>query len=327
MRKVAFIFFIFVATFLLASCNSGQSSGIANEDGERLIRVGFSQADFTESDWRIANTESMRQALSRENGFDLIIVDAQNDPNKQLADVANMIEQGVDYIVIATVQEIGWEGVLQQARDAGIPVILVDRVAAVNDDLFVTWVGANFREEGETAVRWLQGFRGYDVRAVHLQGIMGSTAQIGRTGAFEDAAAENGWTIHASMTANWDTIQAKQVMENWLTRFPDINVVYAENDNMADGAIQAIEAAGLTAGGYDGITIISFDANRRYLQLALDTGKINFNVECNPLHGLRVAEIILALERGESVPRINYVDGEAFDWRYLTQEIIDARTY
>jgi simple sugar transport system substrate-binding protein len=129
------------------------------------------------------------------------------------------------------------------------------------------------------------------------------------------------------MTANWDTEQARQIMQNWLTRYPDINVVYAENDNMADGAIQAIEAAGLTAGGTDGITIISFDANRRYLQMALDTGRINFNVECNPLHGPRVAEIILALERGETVPRIVYVDEDAFDWRYLTQEIIDDRMY
>jgi len=269
----------------------------------------------------------MRQALSPENGFELTIINAQNDPNKQLADVASLIEQGVDYIVIATVQEIGWERVLQQARDAGIPVILVDRLAAVSEELFVTWVGANFREEGEIASAWLQEFAGAQVRAVHLQGVMGSTAQVGRTSAFVDAAYENGWLIYAAMTANWDVEQARQVMENWLTMFPDINVVYAENDNMAYGALQAIEAAGLIAGGYDGITVISFDANRRFLQMALDYGKINFNVECNPLLGPRVAEIILALERGEDVPKINYVGGEVFDWRYLTQEIIDARAY
>ena len=327
MKKVIVLFYTLATVLLLSSCGDGQSQGIDDGYAPVLIRVGFSQADFTESDWRIANTESMRQALSRENGFDLIIVDAQNDPNKQLADVAGLIEQDVDYIVIATVQEIGWEEVLQQVRDAGIPVILVDRTAAVSNDLFVTWVGADFREEGETAVRWLREFRGYDVRAVHLQGVMGSSAQVGRTGAFVDGAAAYGWTIHDSMTANWDTVQAKRVMEYWLQRFPDINVVYAENDNMAYGAIQAIEAAGLTAGGNDGITIISFDANRKYLQLAYDTGRINFNVECNPLHGPRVAEIILALERGQTVPRVNYVFGEAFDWRYLTQEIIDARMY
>jgi len=327
MRKIVVTFFIFTAAFLLSSCSNGYPTGSASEDDQHLIKVGFSQADFTESDWRIANTESMRQALSTENGFDLIIVDAQNDPDKQLADVTNLIEQGVDYIAIATVQEIGWEGVLQQVKDAGIPVILVDRVATVTDELFTTWVGANFREEGEIAVRWLKEFRGSDVRAVHLQGVMGSTAQTERTGAFFDGADANDWAIFASLTANWDTEQARQIIENWLMIFPEFNVVYAENDNMADGAIQAIEAAGLIAGGYDGITIISFDANKRYLQLALDTGKINFNVECNPLHGPRVAEIILALERGETVPRVNYVDGEAFDWRYLTQEIIDARKY
>jgi len=326
MRKNTIPVFVLAAVFLLASCSARQELTSA-DDGAELVWIGFSQADFTESDWRIANTESIRQALSRENGFDLIVVDAQNDPYKQLADVSNLIEQGVSYIVIATVQEIGWERTLQRAKDADIPVILVDRVAAVDSDLFVTWVGANFREEGEIAVRWLQDFRGSDVIAVHLQGVMGSTAQMGRSAAFNAAAAANDWVVHASMTANWDTEQARRIMENWLTRFPDINVVYAENDNMADGAIQAIEAAGLTAGGQDGITIISFDANRSYLQLALDTEKINLNVESNPLHGPRVAEIILALENGESVPAINYVHGDVFDWRCLTQEIVDARAY
>jgi simple sugar transport system substrate-binding protein len=327
MKKIFILCCMLAAVFLLASCGNNQQEGSAGESEGRLITVGFSQADFFESYWRIANTESMTQALSEENGFDLTIISAQNDPNKQLADVASLIELGVDYIVIATVQEIGWEGVLQQARDADITVILVDRTAAVSDDLFVTWVGANFREEGEIAVRWLQEFRGSDVRAVHLQGVMGSSAQTGRTGAFVDGAAANDWVIYDSITANWDTEQARRVMENWLERFPDINVVYAENDNMAYGAIRAINDAGLTAGGNDGITVISFDANRPLLQLAYDTGQINFNVECNPLHGPRVAEIILALERGETIPRVNYVGGEAFDWRYLTQAIIDARAY
>jgi len=327
MRKLALLFFVAAIAFVVYFWSIEPSPPPVAEEAPQLIRVGFSQADLTESDWRIANTASMRAALSPENGFELILVDAQNDPDKQLLDVASLIRQGVNYIVIATVQELGWDGVLQQARDAGIPVILVDRTADVSEDLFITWIGAHFREEGEIAVRWLQDFRGADVRAVHLQGVMGSTAQVGRSGAFLDAAAANDWTIHASMTANWDTDQARQTMSHWLTRFPGINVVFAENDNMADGAIQAIEAAGLTAGGHYGITVISFDANRRYLQLALDTGKINFNIESNPLHGPRVAELINALERGETIPRINYVGGDAFDWRFLTQEIIDARQY
>ena len=113
MKRVVLVLFYVCIIFLLTSCRNEDSSYTNNQ---QLIRVGFSQADFTESDWRIANTESMRQALSQENGFDLIIIDAQNDPDKQLADVANLIEQGVDYILIATVQEFGWERVLQQAK-------------------------------------------------------------------------------------------------------------------------------------------------------------------------------------------------------------------
>jgi len=324
MKILTLLLIVIAMIFVLAACDNGTNS---NDDSSGLIRVGFSQCDLTESDWRKANTASMQESLSESNGFSLTILDAQNDPDKQLADVRNLIQQGFDYIVIATVQEAGWETVLQQARDAEIPVILVDRLADVSEDLYVTWVGANFKGEGETAVRWLQNFRGSDVNAVHLQGVMGSSAQVGRTSSFLEGAAANGWTINASMTANWDTTQAMEIMQFWLEQFPEINVVYAENDNMAYGAIQAIEDAGLKAGGDDGITIISFDANRRFLQLAYDTGKINYNVECNPLHGPRVAQVIQALERGEILPKITYVDGESFDWRALTQEIIDSRQY
>jgi simple sugar transport system substrate-binding protein len=296
--------------------------------GGGFIRIGFSQCDLAESDWRKANTSSMQDALSPANGFDLIIADAQNSHDKQLSDVASFIKQKVDYIVIATVNEAGWQDVLQQAQEAKIPVILVDRTALVSEDLYVTWVGANFRDEGNKAVQWLAEFKGAEPLVVaHLQGVMGSSAQTGRSAALNDAAAANGWVIAGQKTADWDTTKAMEIMQNWLKQSPDINVVYAENDNMADGAIQAIQAAGKAAGGDNGVTVISFDANRRYLQMALESGVINYNVECNPLHGPRVAEIIRTLERGDTLPKVTYVDEEAFDWRQLSQKVIDARQY
>jgi simple sugar transport system substrate-binding protein len=315
--------------------NGAQTTTTATHEDETIepansgfIRIGFSQCDLAESDWRKANTSSMQDALSPANGFDLIIADAQNSHDKQLSDVTGFIKQKVDYIVIATVNETGWKDVLQQAYNAEIPVILVDRTALVSEDLYVTWVGANFRDEGNKAVQWLAEFKGTEPLVIaHLQGVMGSSAQTGRSAALNEAATANGWVIAGQKTADWDTTKAMEIMQNWLKQNPDINVVYAENDNMAGGVIQAIQAAGKEAGGENGVTVISFDANRRYLQMALESGVINYNVECNPLHGPRVAEIIKALERGDTLPKVTYVDEVAFDWRQLTQEVIDARQY
>lgn len=300
------------------------------DTGDDLIVVGFAQCKADESDWRMANTASMQETLSEANGYKMILADSNNDAAKQVADVQGFIDQEVDYIVIAAVNMDGWDTVLSSAKEAGIPVILMDRTINASADLYTCWVGSDFKAEGVKATDWISTrFTADDeVNIVNLQGQLGASAQIGRSEALEDAiAANSNWTLLAQQTGEWSTDTAKEVMASWIQRFGDkINVVYAENDNMADGAIQALEEAGMKVGGDDGVAIISFDANRAYLQMTLE-GKINCNVECNPLHGPKVAEIIQTIESGGSPAKVEVVEEAAFYYDTITQAIVDARAY
>ncbi|MDR1832566.1 MAG: ABC transporter substrate-binding protein [Fusobacteriaceae bacterium] len=295
----------------------------------KLITIGFSQVG-AESDWRTANTKSMRDTFTEANGYKLIFDDAQQKQDNQITALRNFIQQEVDYIVLAPIGETGWDTVLQEAKDAGIPVIIMDRMVNVADEsLYTCWVGTNSRGEGDTAAAWMEKtFAGKDkLNIVHLQGTIGSTAQIGRTAGLEDGVKRNkGWKIVAQQTGEFTQAKGQEVMESILKQQSDIDVVYAENDNMAFGAIDAIEAAGKKAGVGGDITVISFDATHAGLQMTLDK-KINYNVECNPLHGPRVEVLIKQLEAGQTPEKKAYVEEGAFDATTMTQAILDARAY
>ncbi|NNJ30787.1 ABC transporter substrate-binding protein [Lacrimispora defluvii] len=285
---------------------------------KKEIVVGFSQVG-AESDWRTANTESMKSTFTEANGYKLIFDDAQQKQENQLKAVRNFIQQDVDYIVIAPVTETGWDTVLQEAKDAGIPVIIVDRMINVSDDsLYTAWVGSNFLQEGYDAVAWLDEYlkknnrADDDINIVTLQGTIGSSAQIGRTNGVEEKMKDHPkWKMLERQTGEFTQAKGQEVMESFLKTYNDIDVVIAENDNMAFGAIDAIKAAGKTCGPKGDIIIISFDA----VSAAFDSmiaGDMNVSVECNPLHGPRVAEIIQKLEKGEKVDKIAYVKEGVF---------------
>ncbi len=298
----------------------------AGSDDQDLIVVGFSQVG-AESDWRTANTESMKETFSEENGYRLIFDDAQQKQENQITAIRNFIQQEVDYIVLAPTAETGWDTVLQEAKDAGIPVIIVDRMVDVSDDsLYTCWVGSDFRKEGDTAVAWMEEkFGDEEVKIIHLQGSIGSSAQIGRTEGLEAGVEANeNWEIIAQQTGEFTQAKGQEVMESLLKQYSDFDVVYCENDNMAFGAIDALEAAGYEP-GVD-VTVISFDTTKAGLEMTLE-GKINYNVECNPLHGPRVESIIQQLEAGETPEKNQYVDETAFDSETITQEMIDERAY
>ncbi len=312
---------------LLGGCQSAPESA----EYERTIVVGFSQVG-AESDWRNANTRSMQQALSAENGFRLIIDDAQQKKERQITAIRNFIHQGVDYIVLAPTTEDGWDTVLAEARAAGIPVIIIDRMiygeggGTPDDSLFTSWIGSDFRRQGDAAVQWMEEtFGDTPLRIVHLQGNYGSSAQIGRTASLDAGLAANPhWTLAARDSGDFTQAKGQEVVETLLAQGIEFNVIFSENDNMAYGAIDALKAAGLTPG--KDVTIISFDANRTALEMVM-AGEISFNVECNPLHGPRVLEVILQLERGETPPKFTFVEESAFDADALTREIIDGRGY
>jgi len=320
---------IFASWFMSCSRKDNKASPSALQIPEGLIAVGFSQVG-SESDWRLANTRSMRDTFSRENGYFLILRDAQQRLENQLAAIREFIALKVDYIVFAPVTETGWDNVLREAKDAGIPVIIVDRMISTSDvNLFTCWVGSNFRMEGDIAVAWMESkFRNApDLKIVHLQGTLGSSAQIGRSEALEAAVARNrGWEIIHSASGEFSQVRGKEVMEPILKQHSRIDVLYVENDDMAFGAMDAMYLARATYGVNGDITIVSFDATRAGLEATLD-GRINFNVECNPLHGPRVEALIQQLKRGGTPDKLIYVEETAFDATTITQEDINARAY
>ncbi len=293
---------------------------------EDSIVVGFSQVG-AESDWRNANTASMQQALSEENGYRLILDDAQQKQERQITAIRNFIHQGVDYIVLAPTTEKGWDTVLLEAKAANIPVIIVDRMIEAEDDsLFTSWIGSDFRREGDTAVKWMeQHFGASPIRIVHLQGNIGSSAQIGRTAGLDEGLKNNeNWQLVYRDTGDFTQAKGQELVEALLAENVDFNVIFAENDNMAYGAIDALKNTGLIPG--KDVMIISFDANRAALDMVL-SGEIAYDVECNPLHGPRVQAIIEKLESGLSTPKLTYVEESAFDASILTKEMIDSRGY
>jgi len=323
-----------LAVVVLASCNQKNANTQNTKDNtpennDGLIVVGFSQVG-AESDWRVANTKSMRETFSEANGYKLLLKDAQQKQENQISAIREFITQKVDYIVFAPVSETGWDDVLKEAKAADIPVIIVDRMIETSDDsLYTCWVGSDFRKEGDTAVEWMENkFKGASsLKIVHLQGSMGSSAQIGRTDGLQAGVDRNsGWEIVHRDSGDFTQVKGKEVMEYFLKQYGSFDVIYCENDNMAYGAIEALDAANKPYGINGGITIISFDATNAGLEATL-SGKISYNVECNPLHGPRVEAIIQQLEKGEMPDKLAYVTEVAFDAATITQEDIDARDY
>ena len=329
-----------------ASNNKTSSGDGGSGDGNDLITVGFSQVG-AESDWRTANTESMKSTFTEANGYRLIFDDAQQKQENQLKAIRNFIQQEVDYIVLAPVTESGWDAVLKEAKDADIPVIIVDRMVDVSDDsLYTAWVGSNFKLEGQKACAWLKAYQAAKkidkINIVDIQGTIGASAQIGRTEALNEAVKANGWNLLAQQTGEFTQAKGQEVMESMLKQYKDINEVYCENDNEAFGAIDAIEAAGKTVGPDGDILVMSFDTTKAGIT-DTQSGKIILNTECNPLHGPRVEEIIKTLEsggtpekkayveegvfaHGDEVPSVT-VDDQKYDVTKVTKEVVAGRAY
>lgn len=329
--KRSMILFLILISCLLGGC-AAPVVAPSDETYDNLIVVGFSQVG-AESDWRNANTRSMQQALSPENGFRLIIDDAQQKKERQITAIRNFIHQGVDYIVLAPTTEEGWDTVLAEAKAAGIPVIIIDRMidsslatGDAGDQNFTSWIGSDFQRQGDAAVEWLEKeFGAQPLNIVHLQGNYGSSAQVGRTASLDQGLARNShWTLVARDSGDFTQAKGQELVEAYLARGLEFNVIFAENDNMAYGAIDALKNAGITPG--KDVIIISFDANRRALEMVMN-GEINFDVECNPLHGPRVQAVIEQLERGEIPARFTFVDETSFEASGLTWQIIDSRGY
>lgn len=318
MKKIAaFTGSILMAALALTGCSKKGPEAKGTKGDKKVITVGYAQVG-AESDWRLANTESFKSTFTAENGYKLIFDDAQQKQENQIKAMRNFIQQDVDYIVVAPVVETGWETVLGEAKAAGIPVILSDRQMKVSDDsLYLCWVGGNFLKEGRDSVIWLNDYlkkNGRDSEKLNvllIQGTIGSSAQVGRTQGITEGLAKNpNYNLLAKQTGEFTQAKGQEVMESFLKQYDDIDVVFAENDNMAWGAVDAIKAAGKQPG--KDIIIICFDAVHETFNKMM-AGEINCAVECNPLHGPRVDSIIKTLEAGGTVDKIAYVDEGVFD--------------
>jgi ABC-type sugar transport system substrate-binding protein len=293
----------------LAGCaSSGDAAAEGPKPLDELV-VGFAQVG-AESGWRTANTKDI-QAAFEEAGIELKFSDAQQKQENQIKAIRSYIQQQVDVIAFSPVVETGWDAVLNEAKAAGIPVVLTDRAVDSQDDsLYVSFLGSDFVAEGEKAGAWvLEEYADTTepVQIIQLEGTTGAAPAIDRAEGFAEVIAENpNLEVVASQTGDFTRAGGKQVTEALLKSNPDVDLIYAHNDDMGLGAIEAIEAAGLVPG--EDIKIVTVDAVKDGMQ-ALADGKINFIVECSPLLGKQLVEI---------VEQIN--DGEEPEKRIITEE-------
>ena len=332
-KKARLLAVLLCLLLCLSACGVPLNNAASPAPENPLVMVGFSQVG-AESDWRRANTASMNSAFSAENGYLLDLDYAWQIQDNQIDAIREFIHKGVDYIVLASTQESGWDNILAEAKDAGIPVILVDRrIDKEYEDLFTCWVGSDFLKEGETAVSWMETtFGDQPLNIIHLQGTLGSSAQLGRTEGLDAGLSAHGnWTRVFQESGDFTQAKGQELMEkvirDSLLASPEsgvVNVLYSENDNMTYGAIDALKSAGLRPG--EDVFIISFDAASTALHLVL-SGEISYEVECNPLHGPRVLALIEQLRQGKTPPKYTYVEETAFSKENLTESLIQNRGY
>ncbi len=320
------------ATLLVTGCSKSDSS---------KIKVGFSQVG-AESDWRKASTESIKGEAAKRN-IDLTFSDAQQKQENQIKAIRNFISKGVDVISFSPVVATGFEDVLKEAKEAEIPVVLFDRAVDVSEDgLYVSFIGSDFVEEGRRAGRWVVKTVGENANVAELVGTVGSAPAIDRKKGFEEIISNYpGIKIIKSQSGDFTRAKGKEVMESFL-KSPEadqIQVLFAHNDDMALGAIQAIEEAGKKPG--KDIIIISIDGVKTMFEAIL-AGKANCTVECNPLIGAQLFDVVEQIHDGKSVPsRIPSVEGvydadgnvnvgtdrEPVITKKITKEIVDDRKY
>ena len=323
-KSIVFTVMFCLLLFGMMGCNNradnNDSDTIENEsstESEDKILVGFSQLG-AESDWRSANTVSMKETFATDPKYQLIFEDGQQKQANQITAIRKFIQQEVDYIVLAPVTEEGWDTVLEEAKEAGIPVILVDRMISVSDEtLFSCYVGSDFKLEGDKLTQWLlqfmqiKGISSEEIHLVNIQGSLQSSAQLGRTKALQEAVKKNDWDLLEETSGEFTETKAREVMTALLKKYENINVVYCENDNMAFGAIAAIEQAGKTVGSdiaNGEIMVLAFDGVSEKAIQYVREGKITCIAECNPHHGPRVHSLISTLNVGGTPKKISYVN-------------------
>lgn len=291
------------------------------------IQVGYSQVG-TESAWRLANTESIKSA-AREAGISLHFEDADQQQERQIEAIRTFIREEVDVIVLSPVVDSGWDKVLTEAREAGIPVLLSDRRIETEDDgLYLTYIGADFMEEGRRAMRWIAANVKPEhgpVKIMELQGTLGASPTVERKRGFEEQMAGNpGYRIAYSESGDFTYEGGRRIIEDYIENYPwDIDVIYAHNDDMALGAVNALEEHGIHAGS--DVVIVSVDGTKDAFQAMID-GKLNCAVECNPLLGPQLMKAVQDLMEGKELPLRIITEEKVYD-QTDAREVMKERRY
>ena len=301
------------------SASAGTTSSSSSGD---LIKVGIINHDPNESGYRTANDKDMKETFTEANGYEASFAySLKND--EQITAAQKFIQDGVDYLLLSAADTAGWDSVLKDAQDAGIRVILFDRTIDADESLYEASIVSDMAKEGQTAVDWLKGQNLSEYKIIHLQGVMGSAAQQGRTGALDDAAANDGFNLVTQQTAEWNAEKAQQIVQSVIDAGTPFNVIYAENDDMAKGAVAALDKANISHGVGKDVIVMGFDCNKWALE-ELKAGNWNYDGQCNPFQASYINDIIKKLENGETISEKTIImDEKGFDATTITQEDVD----
>lgn len=299
------------------------ASEAASEAGSGdLIKVGIINNDPNESGYRTANDKDLKEMFTEANGYEASFAySLKND--EQITAAQKFIQDGVDYLLLSAADTAGWDSVLKDAQDAGIRVILFDRTIDADPSLYEASIVSDMAKEGQTAVDWLKGQNLSEYKIIHIQGVMGSAAQQGRSGALDNAVASDGWTLVTQQTAEWNAEKAQQIVQSVIDSGESFNVIYAENDDMAKGAVAALDKANISHGVGKDVIVMGFDCNKWALEELLNQNW-NYDGQCNPFQASYIDEIIKTLESGGTLSEKTIImDEKGFDASTITQEDVD----
>ena len=305
-----------------AGAQAGTQAGADGGSGD-LIKVGIINNDPNESGYRTANDKDMKEMFTEENGYEASFAySLKND--EQITAAQKFIQDGVDYLLLSAADTAGWDSVLKDAQAAGTKVILFDRTIDADESLYEASIVSDMAKEGQTAVDWLTSQNLSEYKIVHIQGAMGSAAQKGRSGALDDAVAANAnWTIVEQQTATWNAETAEQIVQSVIDRGDDFNVIYAENDDMAKGAVAALDKANISHGVGKDVIVMGFDCNKWALEELL-AGNWNYDGQCNPFQASYIDDVIQKLEAGETLDsKVIIMDEKGFDASTITSDDVE----
>ena len=305
------------------STTSSTDSGSTDSGSKGNIKVGIINNDPNESGYRTANDKDLKAMFSAENGYDASFAySLKND--EQITAAQKFIQDGVDYLLLSAADTAGWDSVLKDAKDAGVRVILFDRTIDADPSLYEASIVSDMDKEGETAVAWLASQNLSEYKVIHIQGAMGSAAQRGRSGALDNKVkAESNWSIVTQQTATWNAETAQQIVQSVIDSGEKFNVIYAENDDMAKGAVAALDKANISHGVGGDVIVMGFDCNKWALEELL-AGKWNYDGQCNPFQSSYIVDIIKKLENGETLKNKTIImDEKGFDATTITQDDVN----